>query len=142
MTSSPFDAVRRAVAHQAATAGSPSSTSPGSPAVASTGTFQGALPAIGVWNPKISALVATWPSVAYDRLIEAVVVECSEICPVSIYYGSISPATRITSYGDGSLSDYSPPIPRFLPQGAALFVVWSTSSSTKTGNANAQLRST
>lgn len=137
---SPFDAVRRAVARQAATAGA--ITPPGAPtAAAGAETFQGTLPAIGRWDPLTSRLVAMFPSVGYDRLLESVVTECSEICPVAIYYGQISLATRYTAYGDGSLSDYSPPIPKFLPQGAALFVVWSTSSSTKTGSANAQLRS-
>jgi hypothetical protein len=139
----PFDSVRDAVAGYAASAASTATaggTATGAP-VGTGATFAGSEPAVGVYDALLGKLVARYPAVGYDRSLEAIAVTCDESVPVHLYVGSITPASRLTSYGDGSLSDYAPPIPRIVPQGAPLIVVWDVTLSTSDGVANAQLRS-
>lgn len=137
MTFDPHAPIRRAVrGWQQATA---PPVAPGTVPVPPPAFFA-SLPAVGRYDPSIGKLVATYPPVAYARELEALAVTCSQVVPVHLYAGSISPATRISSYGDGSLADYSPPIPRYIPENAAFLVVWDVTLSTATGNANAQIR--
>lgn len=140
--STPFDDVRQAVAAYALTPASPSSTSAGSDATASGAeTFFGSELAVARYDAVLGKLVARYPPVAYARLLECLAVTCDEAVSVHLYVGSIAPQARLSSYGDGSLAEYDPQRPRYIPQGAALFVVWDVASSTSTGYANAQLRS-
>lgn len=137
----PFDDARRAVAAYAVTPASPSSTSAGSDGTAEVGTFFGSELAVGRYDGVLGKLVARYPPVAYGRLLECLAVTCDEAVSVHLYVGSIAPQARLSSYGDGSLSEYDPQRPRYIPPGAALFVVWDVASSSSGGFANAQLRS-
>lgn len=128
----PFGPVRDAVAGYAAT----SSPRPAGPAP----TFLGSLPAVGVYNVSAGLLVATFGAVPYTRQLEALAVTCDEVAAVHLYVGAVAPAGRISSFPDGSMADFSPPIPRIVPAGSALFVVWEVTSSASAGAANAQLR--
>jgi len=128
--SDPFAGPRAAVASYTAT------SSPRGPEL----TFAGSVPAVGVYDIARAVLVATFAPVAYDRQLEALAVTCDEAVAVHLYVGAIAPAGRISSYGDGGLADFSPPTPRIVPAGSALFVVWEVTSAGSAGGANAQLR--
>lgn len=136
---SPYGSIQHAVAGYASVARSRSpdaATGAAGPAP----TFTGFEPAVGVYDSVRAQLVATYPAAGYPRHLECLSVECSQAVPVHLYVGAISATSRISSYGDGSLADYSPPIPRWIPEGAPLLVVWEVTSSTATGSASAQLR--
>lgn len=137
---SPYDGPRAAVAAWSTSPTSPAATSsPDSPASAGDA-FLPNVPAVGVYRASLGALVATYPGVGYARWLDWVSVKCSEADIVEIYVGAISDIGRLSSYGDGSLSEYDPNKSRYIPQGAPVFVVWYVSSATQTSSAVAGFR--
>lgn len=79
---------------------------------------------VGVYDPNRGALVATFPATGYARWLDWLSVKCSYSGLVEVFAGSIDDLGRITSYGDGSVAEFDPNHPRYIPQGAPLFVVW------------------
>lgn len=138
VVTSPYAHVQAAVAGYASASGA---TAPGgSPGPPPPQVFVTSDAAVGVYDAQLGALVARYPAVGYGRLLECLAVTCGESRPVHVYIGAATPAARITSYGDGSLADYSPGTPRYIPPGAPLLVVWEVASSTSTASCNAQMR--
>lgn len=95
---------------------------------------------VGRYDPLRGALVATFSAAGYARYLDWLSVNCSYAGRIDVYAGSIDELGRITSYGDGSLSEFDPNSPRYIPQGAALFVVWTVPDATHTASAKAGMR--
>lgn len=120
---SPFDATRRAVTG-------------GKIAPA----FQPNQPAVAVYNAALGGMIATFPATAYPRYLDTLTTVCSVVCPVHVHAGPPTPASRLTSHGDGSLADYSPPSGRYIPGGVQVTVVWAPTPANATASCNAQFR--
>lgn len=86
------------------------------------------------------ALVATYPAAGYARWLDWLNVQCSYSGPVSVYFGAIEESGRITTYADGGSAEFDPNSGRFIPGGAAVYVVWTVPTSAHTANAVAGFR--
>lgn len=138
----PWDQPRRAVERWSTSSpagSSPAGSSPGA-RVAEGGAFLPLANAVGVYNALHGALVATYPAVGYDRLLDWLSATCSHSGVISLYYGAISDTSRFSTYGDGSRSEYDPNRPRLIPQGAPLLVVWTVPNATHTASCMAGFR--
>lgn len=136
----PYAGPRGAVAAWSGTSrASPSSAAPGGPG--GVGIFAANQSAVGVYTATLGALVATYPATGYARWLDWVSVVCSHIGRVEIYYGAVEAPGRITSYGDGSLSEFDPNRPRYIPSGAPVMVVWTVPDATHNASCVAGFRS-
>ena len=115
-----------------------------SPAVMADGTAPGVFAAneaaVGIYDATRGALVATYPGVGYSRWLEWISTKCTYVGQIDVYYGAIEEPGRITSYGDGSLAEYDPNRPRYIPQGAPVFVVWTVPNGSHTASCKAGFR--
>lgn len=96
-------------------------------------------PGVGVYQPLRSSLVATYPATGYPRWLESVSMKCTFPGPVNIYIGSMDDLGFISSFGDGSRSEYEPFRPKFVPAGAPVFVAWYVPNGNHTSTCRMQL---
>lgn len=132
----PYAGVRAAVAAWSPSTSSPGVNADGSPA----GVFAANEAGVGLYDATRGGLVATYPAVGYARWLDWVSVECTYAGRVDLYYGAVDTSGRISSYGDGSLAEFDPNRPRYIPQGAPVFVVWIVPNGTHKASCKAGFR--
>lgn len=130
-----YEATRAAVGAWATSGTRSSGTRPTGDAV-----YLASDPGVGVYMATLGALVATYPAVGYARWLDYVTTKCTTIGVVEIYVGAIDELGRLSSYGDGSLSEFDPNRPRYIPGGAPVFIVWYVPDSSHSASAKAGLR--
>jgi hypothetical protein len=120
-----YDTVRAAVAAYGARvrAGGAYPGQPDSGGIA-RGVFTPRVPAVAVWDG--ARHVARYPGAPYARVMLRLASRCSRAVPIHVYVGGMDDNCRETSHGDGSLADFDPNTPPYIPENSAVYIVWDT----------------
>lgn len=136
----PYASTRAALAAWAVSAGAGSSAGAASGAPGGGAVYLPSEPGVGVYVAQLAALVATYPATGYARWLDYIVTRCTYVGVVEVYVGAIDDLGLLTTYGDGSRSEYDPNNPRYIPQGAAVYVVWHVPDATHSASAKIGFR--